>query len=321
LKNGYGYHNEINRLFVALARAAGIEASVIKVSQRDDVFFQKGVLDQSQLNGEITLARADGKEWYLDPGVAMCPFGLLPWENTGVKALQLAKDGGTFISTPQPDSRNAVLRRIARLKYQGGGLAGKVEVEFREQLALTRRLSAMHYDDAEQKKEIEDEVKSWLPGGTEVKLAKISDAKNEAQPLTLEFDVEVPAIASNVGSRILLPISVFQASNDNPFRHQNRVHPVYFDYPFQELDQVYVQIPEGFRVETLPTPQKQQPDFGYYDSVWQQEGNVVSVQRRFAILGLLFRKEMYPELRSFYEKVNTSDQESVVLRAQTVSAK
>ncbi|MCU1284301.1 MAG: hypothetical protein JWO13_651 [Acidobacteriales bacterium] len=316
LKRGYGYHNELNRLFVALARAVGIDAGVVKVGQRDEVFFQKGVLDERQLTGEIVQAKAEGKEWFLDPGVQMCPFGLLPWQNTGVKAIQLAKDGGTFITTPQPQSTGAVLRRQAKLKFDEAGLKGQVLVEFREQLALLRRLSALNEDAEEQKKELEDEVKAWLPGGSTVKLAKIENAKNEDLPLSVQFDVELPSMGSNVGSRILLPISVFQSNSDNAFKHETRVHPVYFKFPFQELDEVFVEIPEGLKVETLPNAEKQQTDFGYFDSVWQQSGNTIVVQRRFAILGLLFRKDFYPALRAFYEKVNTVDQESVVLRAQ-----
>jgi transglutaminase-like putative cysteine protease len=321
LKRGYGYHNQLNRLFIAMARAVGIDAGVVKVSQRDEVFFMMGMLDETQLNGEITVARADGKEWFLDPGVAMCPFGLLPWENTGVKSLQLSKDGGTFITTPQPESNKAIMRRVARLKYEDGGYKGKVSIEFRDQMALTRRLASLNSDDAEQKKELEEELKSWLPGGSTVKLAQVTNAKNEAEPLSLEFDVELPGIGSNVGSRMLIPISIFQANNNNPFQHEKRVHPVYFDYPFQELDEVIIKMPTGFRIENLPAAQKQQTAFGYYDSVWQQDGNSISVRRRFAILGALFRQEMYPELRAFYEKVNTSDQESVVLRAQSSSGK
>ena len=79
LKRGYGYHRDLNRLYTALVRAAGMDASIILVSQRDRVFFKKALLDDSQFNGEVVLVRADGKEWYLDPGTPLCPFGLIPW--------------------------------------------------------------------------------------------------------------------------------------------------------------------------------------------------------------------------------------------------
>jgi hypothetical protein len=321
LKNGYGSHIGINRLFAGLARAAGIDATILKVSQRDDYFFMKGLLDERQLNSEIVHARVAGKDFYLDPGLPMCPFGLISWENTGVQAIELGKDGGTFVQTPQPSGKNGIMRRLAKLKYVDGGMKGTVSVSFEGQQALTRRLIAINNDETDQKKSLEDEVKRWLPAGSEVKLAKITNATDPEKPLVTDFDVELPAIASNVGSRILLPISVFQASNDNPFKHEKRVHPVYYDYPFQELDQVMIELPPDLKVESLPAAQKQAPEFAYYDAVWEQQGNVVVLKRRFTIPGILYRTDMYPGLRSFYEKVNTTDQESVVLRAQTVSAK
>jgi hypothetical protein len=246
----------------------------------------------------------------------MCPFGLLPWYNTGVKAMRLGKDGGTFITTPQADSARAITQRVAKFNFVDGVFKGKVVAQFRDQEALWHRLSAIHSDEAERKKDLEDEMKGSLPGNSTVTLAKITNATDAEKPLIVEYDVELSNISSNVGSRLLLPISIFQFNNDNPFQHEKRVHPVYYSYPFQELDEAEFQIPPGMHVENLPAAQKEQTDFGYYDSLWQDNGTSVSVQRRFAILGLLFRTEFYPKLRSFYEKVNTTDKESVVLRAQ-----
>ena len=41
LKRGYGYHMQLNRLYAALVRAAGIDAQIVRVSERNEVFFRK----------------------------------------------------------------------------------------------------------------------------------------------------------------------------------------------------------------------------------------------------------------------------------------
>ena len=316
LKRGYGYHSDLNRLYAALVRAAGLDANIILTSQRDKVFFNKALLDESQLNGEIVLVKADGKDYFLDPGTVMCPFGLLPWKNTGVRAYQVSKDGGTFLTTPQPQSNAAVTRRTATLKYDEGSLKGAVQVTYFNQEALHWRLSEITSDESEVKTDLENDLKQTLPGGSTVKLTTLDNVKDENQPLVVKYDVELPFIGSNVGSRLMMPVEVFHAGNHNPFVHEKRAYPIYFDYPYQELDDVTIEMPKEFSIENLPEPKKKQTDFAYYDASWAQVGNKLIMQRRFAVLGLLLPTTIYPQVRSFYEQVNNTDQESVVLRAQ-----
>lgn len=321
LKRGYGYRYQINRLYAALLRGVGLDAQVLDVSERDEVFFRKDLLDRGQFRGEVVLANADGKQYFLDPGTPMCPFGLLPWKITGVAAYQLSKDGGTFITMPQPVSSNAVTRRTARLRLEDGGLKGTVEVSYRSQEALTWRLNEITSDESQLKTDLENEMKQILPGGTNVTLTGIENARDEYQPLVVHYNVELPFTGSTVGSRIMLPMEVFQSSNRNPFIHENRANPIYFNYPFQEIDDIYIQMPQGFGVENLPQAKKNESAFAYYDANWTQQGNTLVLVRRFAIQGILMPKTIYPDIRKFYEQVNGNDQETVVMRAQNVSSK
>ena len=47
LARGYGSRDDIGRFFVALARAAGFDASILRVSDRSEKFFDKGLLSQT----------------------------------------------------------------------------------------------------------------------------------------------------------------------------------------------------------------------------------------------------------------------------------
>lgn len=316
LKRGYGTHMQLNRLYAALVRAAGLEADIVRVSERNEVFFQKDLLNKNQLSAEIVLVTADGKQYFLDPGTPMCPFNDLPWKMTGVQALQLNKDGGAFISTPNVRADGAVTNRLADLKYDDGVLKGQVTVSFARQEALTWRLAEITSDEAEFKTDLEDDMKAILPHGSTVTLTSIDNLKDENEPLGIHYKVEVPFTGSIVGSRVLLPMEVFQSNNRNPFVHEQRVWPVYFAYPFQEIDEINVTMPAQYSVENVPAAKKNQTDFGYYDANWMVSGNQVRMLRRFAMLGILMPKPIYPQMRTFYDQMASSDQESVVMRAQ-----
>ncbi len=317
LKHGYGYRNEINRLFVALARAAGFDASVVRVSQRDDYFFAPMLLEARQLNGEVALVRFDSKELYLDPGTLYCPFRLLSWENTGVKGIRLDKDGGTFVTTPNPVSTDAVTERRATLQLGDDGiLQGKVTVTFTGQEALRRRREGFRTDDSGRRKSLEEEVKEWLPTGATVELLQATGWQGSEEPLRAELTVSVPNWGSATGRRLLLPVTVFQTSKTHQMESTQRVHPVYFDYPYQNADEITLQLPANYQVGGVPAPQKRATPFGKYDLSCEAQGNTLRLQRRMALEGILIPAQYYRGLRGFLDSVRTGDEEQMVLQSK-----
>src|SRR5205807_1975161 len=102
-KRGYADGNEITLLFVGLARAAGFDASPVRVATRDDHFFKPNIMRSRDLNTYVALVKVNGKDSYFDPGAAFTPFGLLPWSETGTAGLKLDKEGGTWVTTTMPE--------------------------------------------------------------------------------------------------------------------------------------------------------------------------------------------------------------------------
>ena len=149
-KAGYAGGSQINYLFIALCRAAGFEAYSVLVSRRDYYFFEPAMMNPGQLNDNVVLVKADGKEFYLDPGTEFTPFGLLPWAETSVKGLKLDKDGGTWVQTPLPESSASRITRVAELRMdEHGSLQGKLTVTFSGLEALRRRLEERNDDEAD----------------------------------------------------------------------------------------------------------------------------------------------------------------------------
>ena len=76
LREAAGYRDDITRFFVALARAAGFDASIVRISNRMNKFFDKGLLSERQLDTEIAVVDLAGKSVYLDPGTKFCSLRL-----------------------------------------------------------------------------------------------------------------------------------------------------------------------------------------------------------------------------------------------------
>jgi hypothetical protein len=81
-----------------------------------------------------------------------------------------------------------------------------------------------------------------------------------------------------------------------------------------------VNFPAIFTVESLPASDKTTFKQAIsYSMSTESTPNSFTVRRNYTLGGILFPPDSYPELRSFYTKMETKDQEPVVLT--TASAK
>ena len=106
-KKQYGNGAELTWLFLALARAAGFEASGMWLADRSNYFFIPQTMDGRRLDANVVVVKLNDKDVFFDPGAAFTPFGMLPWMETAVRGLKLDKDGGTWVETSLPTSADS----------------------------------------------------------------------------------------------------------------------------------------------------------------------------------------------------------------------
>ena len=321
LAHGYGYEDGITYLFVAMARAAGFDASVVEVSDRKRRFFVKNWTSLRQLDSEIAVVNLNGNEIYLEPGVRFCPYGTVRWNHTVTEGLKLEKKGGSFVKAPPLTYDKSVTRRKATMTLgEDGTLKGDVVLEFEGAEALEHRLDAIDSDDAGRKKDLEDELKQWLPTGAVVKMALSQGWETTGGPLVARFNVEVPSYATLAGKRLLIPAFLFQTRENRAFAHAQRKYTLYFPYPFTESDAVTIKVPSGFTPESIPAAEDAKLGYARYQNVSNFDGIQLVSQRQLAFNGIFFDVDKYSELKSFFGKVQAGDEQQAVLHGGNVSA-
>jgi len=321
LAHGYGTQREITLLFVAMARAAGFESSVVQVSDRKTRFFVREWISLQQLDQEIAAVTLNGSEIYLEPGIRFCPYGILRWNHTATDGLKVDKKGGTFVKAPPITYDKSVTRRTAKMSLgEDGTLKGDIVVAFEGTEALEHRLDALDSDEAGRKKDLEDELKEWLPAGAIVKMAVSQGWETTGGPVAARFNVEVPNYASQAGKRLLLPAYLFQLKQNQAFAHTQRKYPVYFPYPFTDTDSVTIQVPAGFTLESIPPQQDAKLPYARYQNVSQFDGTQFVTQRQLVFNGVYFDIDKYSELKSFFGKVQAGDEQQAILHGGNVSA-
>ena len=170
-KHGYGSGRQVNWLFLALARAAGFEANCVYLSSRSSYFFKPALMNVRQLNADVVLVKLNGKDSYFNPAAGYAPFGLVTWDETGVAGLKIDKEGGAWVTTPLPESAASQILRKGDFKLSDEGtLHGKLTITYTGLEALWRRVEERNEDDGNRKKFLEDQVKEYIPVGSEIEL-------------------------------------------------------------------------------------------------------------------------------------------------------
>jgi len=314
LKIGYGYGNSIDWVFLALARAAGFEAYPVLLSGRSNHFFHPALMNSFELNDAVVLVKVSGKDVFFDPATKFAPYGVLPWNETGVPGRRLDKDGGIWIQTPMPESSVSRVERKADLKLnEEGSLEGKLTVTYSGLTALWRRIDERSEDDAHRKQFLEDAVKEYIPVGAQVELTNKPDWLSSSPTLVAEYKLTVQGWASAAGHRTVLTAELFGNQEKHTFEHANRVHPIYFRYPYEELDDVNIDLPLGWQVHSVPAELSKDAKVISYSLKTENKKNAVHVSRDFKVDIVQLDPKYYPALRNFYELVRTDDEEQIVL--------
>lgn len=320
-KRGYGNGVQLTWLYLALVRAAGFEAYGVWVSDRHNYFFDPSTMQARKLDSNVVLVKLNGKDLYFDPGGRFTPFGMLTWSETGVRGLRLDKDGGSWINTTLPSSSESRIERKARLKLSDSGdLEGRLTVTYTGLEAMYHRLNVQHSDAVAQKKFLEDGAKHQVPIASEAELTNQPDWSGSETPLVAEFELKIPNWSSSAGQRVVIPAEVFSGAEKHIFEHADRVHAIYFEYPYEKSDDVTIELPPGWQIGGVPKAMDKDAHVVGYSRKAEGDKDTIHLTRKLRVDFMLLEPKYYPALRNFYQLVRTADEEQIVLQPSSANA-
>ncbi len=312
-----GSSEDIAMLYLAMLRAAGLTAYANKVVDRDRGVFDISYMTMEQLDTTLVALEIGGKQLVLDPGEKMCPFGTLNWRHSSAVGVGQSAKGVSVASTPPQQYKDNQTTRSGNLTLDAqGGVTGNITIAMTGQSALSWRQAALGNDDAEVKKQFDHDLEEEVPDGVE---AHVDHFLGMDQP-----DVKLIAMVKVKGSlgtattrRLMLPGLFFESRGHVPFvNEEKRLEPVDMHYADQVTDDITYHLPAGMSVEGAP------PDANIS---WQghaimvvkskvEPGQIV-IGNTLAVGFTLAKPEEYQDLRGFYQKVASTEQEELVLTA------
>jgi hypothetical protein len=146
-----------------------------------------------------------------------------------------------------------------------------------------------------------------------VELTNQPDWKSSSPTLLAEYTLKVPGWVAGAGKRALLPVGLFAAPEKHLFDHAERVHPIYFEFPFQRSDDVSIDMPLGWQISTLPKPAKLDAKAVTYTLEAKDDKGTLHLSRVLNVDFLLLPQKNYGTLRQIFQIVRTGDEQQVIL--------
>ncbi len=316
-----GNDDEITRLFISMARAAGMKAYAMIVTERNRNLLNIGYLYWGQLEDEIAIVQVGGKEVFFDPGQRYCEYGKLHWMHTQMIGVRQSDHGPVLAKAADATYQDNVTQRSADLQLSADGtVKGVVRVSMSGEEALRWRQEALRSDERATKKAFEDVLQEEVPAGVQVKVNHFIGLTDISSVLMAVVDVS-GNMGTATGKRVFVPSAFFEAGAKPLFAAEKRESPVDLRYPAMVHDEVTVTLEPGLSVESVPAdavvpflPNAE------YKSKYGHTANIYQMDRVAALGNTIYKTEEYPQLRDYFQKISAQDQQQIVLDRVAVTA-
>lgn len=318
LRKAYDAHHgtsaDVNLLLIAALRDAGITAYPVLLSTRDhgQVDISLPLIERFNYVVALVPLGAD-QEILVDATEPLLPCGVLP--------KRCLNQRGRLIMPNVRDSRWVDLTPNQRfIHYQ------QVNLALDAQGTISGKVHEEHggYASVDVRKELADlGEKKYLAqlaaphSGWTVPKLTVSGREEVSKPLALDYEFSQAAEENTTaGTLYLSPLRDF-GTEQNPFRHDDRLFPVDFAAAQDETTIINLALPEGYELAEMPKPAVLDlPDGGgrYLYNIAVPTPGTVQITSRLNLRKPMYAAEEYAHLREFYRLLLEKQGEKLIIR-------
>jgi hypothetical protein len=306
-KEGAGNSASVNLLLTSMLKEAGFNANPVLTSTRINGVpispTSKGfnyVIASVSLPNKIILL--DATDAYST--INVLPFRVMNWNG------RLVKDDGTSSWIPLIPTKHALEDNFVNVKLtEDGTIEGMVRTKY-------TLLNALNYRQRNNPVKEEDII-SKLEDRYEIEIDnfKVTNEKDIAKPLARLFKFSSEDLVEEIGGKLYINPLLFFTMETNPFKVEERKYPVDFGFPRKDKNTVTIQIPEGYKVESLPSVLAiGLPDgLGVFKYQVKQVGNKIKVISLMQFNEGVIVPKYYQQLKEFFKQIVEKQTEKIVV--------
>lgn len=300
---------EINLMLTAMLRHAGFVAKPVLISTRSNgvAFFP----NRTAYNYVIAAVEDDNKVILLDATSKFTQPNILPMRALNWMG-RLIRENGTSIEIDLMPS--VASRENVTLNYKidaTGQITGRIRKQYTDYNAEIFRQSFSGLKEDGYLESLENKMNK-----IEISEYKRDNENDMKLPLIESFSFAGSDLCDVVGDKIFFSPLIFFATQKNPFNQEKREYPVDFGFPSQDKYLIGIDIPEGYVLESLPTPLNVQTDgkllgFNYNIS---SSGNKIQLMFTMEVNTAIVPADNYLALKDVFQKLVAKHSEKIVLK-------
>jgi hypothetical protein len=291
---------DINLSLVAALRYADIDAEPVILSTRDNGEPTELHPVMSDFNYVVAKVNIGGKTYLADATDDFLPFGLLPKRCLNGKGRALGEKESYWVEL-KPADRSKRLS-IINLKLDADGmLRGTIQTTYMGYRAVDQRKKLNSFSSIE---DYTKDLKNNLHG-IEIKKIDIENRDNFDMPLVQKLDVEVDAFDNLDAATLFFNPFLLGKWEQNPFKSSDRLYPVDFGAPFEDIMLLNVDFPEAYEIVDPPerTALSLPNAGGRYLFEVQNSGNRLSANSSLSINKSIFTSAEYKYVKELFSRI------------------
>src|SRR5574343_242956 len=308
-KNKTGNVAEINLMLVSMLNYAGLNAFPILISTKDNgiaIFPSRTkfnyVIAGVELNDK-TIVLLDATNKNASPNII--PERAMNWFGRMIR-----KNGTSEMVNLYPEKSSIEnVSVLAELKTDGT-IKGKQRKLLTDYYAFEYRNENGNRNKENYIEELEKRENFSL-----VEEYKLDNLNDLTKPIIETYSFTSNSLVDIIGSKIYFSPMLFKKMKENPFKAENRLYPVDFNFPIKDSYTFSIKIPEGYVLDSKPEPINlvMEENMGLFKYTVAENMGTIQFACSLEINTPIIESAYYQHLKEFFNQIVLKQNEKIVL--------
>lgn len=307
----YGDCKALSNFMVALLKEAGVKANYVEIMAGDDAPTMVEDFPSFQSNHVIACVPLAGDTLWLECTSQTKSAGFMGSFTGDRKAIIIDAEGAHIVRTPVYSAADNLQSRVVNASIDNeGNLDANVNTRFTGIQQETPN-ALIHEVSKEFREKYLNRVIN-LPT-YQVTKSDYSEIKGVIPEVKENLHILSPGYANITGKRLFIVPNLFNRTGTRFSADSVRKYDIVYSSSFRDIDSIFIKIPEGYTVESMPAVVQLDSRFGKYSTLVKLDGNQIVYIRMQERSRSRFPKTDYQDLVKFQEQIYKSDHSKMVL--------
>ncbi len=312
--NQYGDCKALTNFMMSLAKYADITTYPVLINNGLSTQYEvRPDFPNNAFNHVVLMAPLEEDTLWMENTSSTTAFGNVGLSNENRYGLAITPEGGRLVQTPSKAYvENQQLNTVHHKINSDGSAHSQVQTSYTgNQQEYIRQMLSMKNNKEREK---------WLRNSVNLNNARFvkidfSDPGQKESSYDLSFEVELPQLASRMGSRLFIPLNSFNRWNLRFSEPEKRKRDIFLPFTYHDSDSTLIKIPSGFDIESMPEPVYIDNDFLTYTSqIVRKDDETLLYTRTVGLKIKRIPKEEYQQAKVAFNEIWKSDRGKIVAR-------